>query len=335
MNIHPLTIAVVGCGYITQSEHVPAILSLLPQIKVAATVDPDPVRAAAIGAVFGAPGFASLAAALAGVRFDAVLLATPAPTHAALIAEAAAAGKHILVEKPIAYSREEGRAAIAAVAGSGIHCMVAYHRRFDDDCLKVKDMLGAGALGEVRAAVSLCRLALPSFYRSYAPVTPPRHAAAAQDVPSDWLAENSIHHLNLMRFWLGDVTAVHNATYRSDDHNLGIVTLSFGDVLASHHQLRCMECGEEISIYGSEASVHVGLWYPHRPYAFPKITLFSAKAGTRTELIQPRTNPYANELRHFSALVAGEAPNPSTLEDAQQDLEVLVSILRAATYTQT
>ena len=47
-----------------------------------------------------------------------MLIATPAPTHAGLIAAAAAAGKHILVEKPIAYSLAEAREAIAAVARS-------------------------------------------------------------------------------------------------------------------------------------------------------------------------------------------------------------------------
>ena len=100
-------LAVVGCGYITQAEHVPALLALQPQVAVAATVDVDPAAAEAIGALFHAPSFTSLEAALDAAAFDAVLIATPPPTHTALIAVAAQAGKHILVEKPVAYSLAE------------------------------------------------------------------------------------------------------------------------------------------------------------------------------------------------------------------------------------
>jgi predicted dehydrogenase len=332
----PLRIAAVGCGYIMQAEHVPGLLALQPEIVVAATVDAAPERARAIAALFQAPAFDSLDAALAGAAFDAVLIAAPAPAHAALIEAAARAGKHILVEKPIAYSLAEARAAIDAVETAGIVCMVAYHRRYDDDCLRVKRLLDDGALGEVRAAASFCRLVLPSVYRSYAPVAPAPRSNAPQDLPPDWLAENSVHHLNLLRFWLGEVSAIHGAVYRADDHDLGIVTLSFGNVLVSHHQFRGMECGETVSLYGTAATLHVELWYPHRPYAFPRLTLFRAgPPAERTELIAARASPYTNEIAHFAALLRGEAENRSTLADSYRDLELLRDILARATYTHT
>jgi predicted dehydrogenase len=331
-----LRLAVVGCGYITQAEHIPALLALQPELAVAATVDVDPVRAAAIGALFHAPNFNSLEAALEATAFDAVLIATPPATHSQLIAVAARAGKHILVEKPVAYALAEAREAIQVVDAAGVTCMVAYHRRYDDDCLKIKRLLQEGALGDVRAAASFCRLAFPSIYRSYAVVRPTPRTNRPQDLPPDWLAENSIHHINLLRFWLGEVTALHSAIYRADDHNLGIVTLSFGDVLASHHQLRGMECGETVSLYGTDATLHVELWYPHRPYAFPKVTLFRTKPhAERTELIQPRTSPYTNEIAHFASLLRGEVENRSTLADSYRDLEVLRDILAQARYVQT
>jgi myo-inositol 2-dehydrogenase/D-chiro-inositol 1-dehydrogenase len=270
--------------------------------------------------------------ALAGASFDAVLIATPAPTHAQLVRLAASAGKHVLLEKPIAYDLEEARATIATVRASGVICMVAYHRRYDDDCLRVKALIEEGSLGAPRAAVSLCRLVFPSFYRTYAPIAP-KATPVPQDLPSDWLAENSIHHINLLRFWLGEVTAVHSAIYRERNHDLGIVALSCGETLVSHHQLRGMECGEEISIYGSEATLHCELWYPHRPYSHPRIRLFRKEPASRTELIMPRRNPYANEIAHFAELIGGKAENRSTLEDSYRDLAVLRDVLAAATYT--
>ncbi|MBI2200692.1 MAG: Gfo/Idh/MocA family oxidoreductase, partial [Armatimonadetes bacterium] len=175
----PLTIAVVGCGYITQAAHVPALLTLLPQVRVVATVDSEADRAEAVAAPFRARGFGSLSSALSGAAFDAVVLCTRAPSHLALLTEAVEAGKSVLLEKPIAYSLAEARQAIDVIRRTGARCMVAYHRRYDDDCLYVKDAIAKGAIGTVRAAVSLCRLALPSHYRPY--TTVPRHAPAASN----------------------------------------------------------------------------------------------------------------------------------------------------------
>jgi UDP-N-acetyl-2-amino-2-deoxyglucuronate dehydrogenase len=331
-----IRLAVVGCGYITQAEHVPALLAALPRVEVVAMIDTDRARAAAVAAPFGAKAFGSFSDALSTAGFDAVLIATPARTHVALIAQAASAGKHILVEKPIAYSLSEAREAIRTVAESGVTCMVAYHRRYDDDCRRVRALLSDGAIGDVRAAVSQCRLTFPSVYSSYAPIlkaTSDGARESGQDFRGDWLIENSIHHINVMRFWLGPVTDVHSAIYREEDHDLGIVTLSFGGVLASHHQLRGMECGEEISLYGSRGALHVSLWYPHRPYAFPKIILFDREASMRREVILARASPYTNELMAFLDLLRGEAGNVSTLEDSFEDLLVLKKIQDIATYT--
>lgn len=330
---HSVQFAIVGCGAITQAEHVPGFLTLLPDIEVVAAVDTDLERAEAVAAPFRAQSFPDLASALSEVEVDAVFIATRAPTHASLIKEAAAAGKAILVEKPVAYSLSEAREAAAAVEEAGVHCLVGYHRRYDDDCAKVKEMLAEGAIGEVRAAVSLCRLSFPSVYRSYSQVGGGAHSEPVQDVPPDWLAENSIHHLNLMRFWLGDVKAVHSAVYRADDHNLGVVILEFDNrVLVSHHQLRGMECGEEITVYGSKGNIRVELWYPHRPYRFPRVTHFTIDPPGWREIAFPRRSPYTNQIDHFVKVMRGGAPNHSTLHDSCRDLEILMQILDRAVY---
>jgi predicted dehydrogenase len=334
MKADQLSIAIVGCGYITQAEHVPALLTALPEVSVAATVDKRVERAAAVARPFGAPSFNSLADALRAACFDAVLIATPGPTHPALIAEAAAAGRHILVEKPVAYDRTAAREALRAVEAGGVRCMVAYHRRYDDDCREARRLLAEGAIGTPRAAVSQCRLALPSIYRAYAPAPkePPASAAPVHELAADWLTENSIHHVNLLRFWLGEVTRIHSAVYRRRDHNLGAVTLSCGEVLVSHHQLRGMECGETVSVYGDGGALHLDLWYPHRPYAFPRIVLFDRAQQTRREIIRPRASPYTNALMAFARHLRGEDDNESTLADSLRDLDVLVGIRDAAIY---
>ena len=328
-----LRFAIVGCGYITQAEHVPSFLTLLPDIDVVATADPDRARAEGVAAPFRARAYSDLTALLGAEEVGAVLIATRAPTHARLIAEAAAAGKPILVEKPIAYSLEEARQAAAAVEAAGVPCVVAYHRRYDDDCQRVKELIDSGAIGEVRAAVSSCRLVFPPIYRRYADASRPAPAEPVQDLPSDWLAENSIHHINLLRYWLGDVTKIHGAVYAKSNHDLGIVTLEFENrVLVSHHQLRNMECGEEITLYGTRGNIRVELWYPHRPYRFPRVTQFRIDPPGWTEHAFPRSNPYTNQIRHFANVVRGHAENRSGLRDSYRDLEILKGIIDRAVY---
>jgi len=328
-----IRVALVGCGYIAQAEHVPALLSLQPEVAVVATVDAVVERAAAVAAPFRAPSFSSLGEALAAVGVDAVILCTPAPSHVGLISEAAAAGKAILVEKPVAYDLAEARQAIATVADARVKCMVAYHRRYDDDCLHVKKLIADGAIGSVRAAVSLCRLAFPAHYRRYSETGGAAGRSGQHDLPSDWLTENSIHHINLLRFWLGDVVRVHSAVYRDFDHNLGAITLEFQDqVLVTHHQLRGMECGEEITVYGTAGNLRVELWYPHRPYRFPRTTLFTLEPPGWHELMIPRDSPYTNEIAQFVRYLRGDATMWSDLADSYRDLEVMSEILTRAVY---
>jgi predicted dehydrogenase len=332
----PLRVVLVGCGYIAQAEHVPALLLLQPEIRVVATADCDRERCQAVAALFHAPAFSTLTEALRTVEFEAVIICTPAPSHPAIIAEAALAGKAILVEKPVAYNLREARDAVAAVELAGAKCMVAYHRRYDDDCLFVKKLISSGEIGEIRAAVSLCRLVFPPHFRPYATLTPQKATTHGQDLPADWLTENSIHHINLLRFWLGDVVQVHSAVYRDRGHNLGMVTLEFSNhVLASHHQLRGMDCGEEITVYGTSGNLRVELWYPHRPYRFPKTTLFTIEPPRWQEIQITRTSPYINEIAQFHKYVRGEGDMWSTIADSCQDLEVLREILDRAVYIES
>src|SRR6476660_639073 len=104
-----LRVAVVGCGY--WGPKVIRASSALPQIEIAALIDRDLALAENLQRQFPAARTAtSLTEALADDSIDAVLIATNPATHVDLAAEALAAGKHTLVEKPLALSSDECRA---------------------------------------------------------------------------------------------------------------------------------------------------------------------------------------------------------------------------------
>jgi len=127
-----LRVAVVGVGHLGQ--HHARIAASAPDAILAAVVDPDPIRGPQIAAKFGAPWASSLDQVLAEV--DAVQIAAPTGFHHALGLQALKAGKHVLMEKPLAATLDEGVALLLALAEAraakpGIVAQVGHLERFN------------------------------------------------------------------------------------------------------------------------------------------------------------------------------------------------------------
>jgi len=111
----------------------------------------DSQRAAEYAAVFnGKASFGSYEAAAADPRVESVYLCTPHFLHREHVALAAAAGKHILVEKPIARTMEEARSIIQTAQRAGVTLMVAENYRFMAVVRRAKELIDSGALGDLR-----------------------------------------------------------------------------------------------------------------------------------------------------------------------------------------
>lgn len=138
--MNKLRVAVVGVGHLGQ--HHARIASSAPDAVLAAVVDPDPARGPEIAGKFGAPWAASLDQVLADV--DAVQIAAPTGFHHALGTQALKAGKHVLMEKPLAASLEEGAALLEALAAAraskpGLVAQVGHLERFNPAVAALRD----------------------------------------------------------------------------------------------------------------------------------------------------------------------------------------------------
>jgi predicted dehydrogenase len=102
-------------------------------------------RAHSTAADFGACAFSSLDALLSEV--DVVDVCTPTPTHKHIVLAAAAAGKHIICEKPLARHLRDAEAMVAACAAAGIRLFVAHVVRFFPEYARAKEIFDAGTLG--------------------------------------------------------------------------------------------------------------------------------------------------------------------------------------------
>ena len=148
----PVRYAVVGAGWISQEAFLPAI----PQVEnsaVNAIVSGNPDGAGKLAEFYGIEhvySYDDYDAMLAADVVDAVYVALPNSMHADYAIRAMRAGKHALVEKPLAISIAECEAMIAAAEEAGVFLMTAYRLHSEPGTVKVLDLIQAGEIGEPR-----------------------------------------------------------------------------------------------------------------------------------------------------------------------------------------
>src|SRR5829696_3159923 len=153
-------VAVVGYGY-WGSKHV-RVLSGLPNVAVT-VVDEDAERRADATRTFDStPVVPRLDDVVDDV--DAVIVATPPSTHAPVAQAAVAAGRHVLVEKPLATAAAECEALIEAAAAGGLVLMVGHTFEYNPAVAKLRELIETGELGELRY-IDTARLNLGLYQR--------------------------------------------------------------------------------------------------------------------------------------------------------------------------
>lgn len=146
----PTRVGVIGLGEIGQA-HCDALASL-PHVEVVAVADLDAARADATAARLGATAHTDHRDLLERARPDAVVVATPDQLHRVPVVDAAGAGVHVLVEKPIATTLEDADAMIAAAEAAGTLLSVGFTLRYFPQYAHAHDLVRAGELGTVVSA---------------------------------------------------------------------------------------------------------------------------------------------------------------------------------------
>src|SRR5215218_1594718 len=144
----PLRVAVVGYGYWGPNLARNALES--QDLELAALCERDHARGAAFSARFpGVPVFTELDDVLGDATIDAVIVATPPRTHHPIVRAALEAGKHVLVEKPLATTGAEARDLIEVARANDRLLMPGHTFVYSPPVNKVKDLIEEGALGDL------------------------------------------------------------------------------------------------------------------------------------------------------------------------------------------
>lgn len=188
-----LALCIVGCGQFART-FVQGLQPVRDDLDLF-FASRDVERARAYAAMFqGRGAFGSYEAAAADPRVEAMYLCTPHHLHQAHVALAAQASKHILVEKPIARTLEEGRAMIVEAQRAGVTLMVAENARFMAAVRQCKALITRGSVGSLRV-VQLHEEApfQPGHWRS-------RHDLNGGGV----FIDGGIHKVHLLRYLAGE-----------------------------------------------------------------------------------------------------------------------------------
>lgn len=188
----PLRLAIVGCGAISRM-HLNAVEANRDRVRVTAAIDLSRERAEAVVAETGGTAYGTLDAALAAGDFDAVAILLPPAHHESAACAALTAGKHVLLEKPMALELDACERILAAARSAGRVLMVAENAQYWPEVVAAKRLIDEGAIGEVvtaRASSFATLMIAASFYEGDDPWRFRKGAAGggvALDIGSHWL----------------------------------------------------------------------------------------------------------------------------------------------------
>ena len=313
-----LRLALIGAGRMGRSHA--HVLATLPDITVTAVCDPALDAATALASTFGASATVSVPEVLEDDGVDAVIITAPTPVHAALVEEAAKAGKAIFVEKPVADSLEGANRVVDAVTRAGVPCQVGFQRRYDPAYQEAKRRIEAGEMGRLEGFRGVGR----------DPVPPP---LAYLTTSGGLMVDMGIHDLDSARFFLGEVAEVYCvggilAAPELQAHGLydtAVATLKFisGAVGTVEVALRTVY-GYDIraEILGEKGRLHIEMdsRYHLRQYGTQGV-----QYDRPANFEQRFHEAYANEIRAFAeALLTGRPVTPGP-EDARESLRLALA----------
>ena len=262
---------------------------------------------------------------------DAVVLATPHSQHERQVMVAAAAGKHIHVEKPITLDRASADAAVAAARKAGVVLAVGYCRRFHPSVVEIRNRIGDGRLGTVISMVAQHTTSTGQF------IAPDNWRAAPDEAPGGALTAVGVHSLDHMIEFAGHVRDVRCVTARhvggpSDDTTTvmlhfenGATGLIFCSVATATNF--------SFTLYGSKGLAEISK---------PNLQTFrfvptSAHAPTGPVTAPPdEISEHAGfdmlnaELTAFARAIREKKPYPVPIEDILHGMSVFDAIVRAA-----
>ncbi|MCV2368263.1 Gfo/Idh/MocA family protein [Roseateles oligotrophus] len=255
-----IRIAIIGCGRIAKRHAELLGTGQIVGACLAAVCDIEPQRLKAFSERFGVPGFNSINGMLAMKDIDAVAVLTPSGMHAEHAIMVANAGKHVIVEKPMALRLEDADAMIAAAERNKVHLLVVKQNRFNVPVVKAREALDSGRFGQLvlgTVRVRWCRD--QSYYAQDA-----WRGTWAQD--GGVIANQASHHVDMLGWFMGPVESIHARGVRAlvdiEAEDTAVATIKFRSgavgIVEATNATRPKDLEGSLSVLGSGGTVEIG-----------------------------------------------------------------------------
>ena len=307
----PLRWGVVGCGDVVEHKSGPSI-SAAERSRMVVAMRRDAAAARDFARRHAVPEWTDDAGAVIGSgSVDIVYVATPPDSHLQYVRAAAAAGKHVLVEKPMALNAADARLMVDACASAGVQLFVAYYRRFQPHMLRMRALLAAGAIG--RPAHGCADIAVAGFARRVAAGT-----RTWRDDPAiaggGGFVDMASHRIDLLVWLLGavaDATGV-AARFQPDlaveQSALAALRMCSGALCSVSGDFHSGRDADRFAIYGEHGTLTAD------PLDGHAVTLNTA-AATEEYCYAPFPAPHLGLMRHIETVLLDGAQNQASGAD--------------------
>jgi predicted dehydrogenase len=336
----PVRIAVAGAGLIGQ-RHIEEI-EASGAAQLAAIVDPFPA-AQEVADKFGVALHGSLAELFEADEPDGIILATPNQLHVDGGLECVAAGVPVIVEKPIGDTVEGATRLVEAAEAAGVPLLTGHHRNYSSIMATAREVVAGGALGSIVAVVGTALFSKPDDYF---------------EVGGGWRRQpgggpillNLIHEVNNLQALVGDVVRVQattsNATRGFDVEDTAAMVLTFAngalgtfllsDAAASPRSWeQTSQENTSYATYPDEDCYHLAGTRGSLSVPTMRLTVYEGERSwwqpfeTSTVDLE-RSDPLANQIEHFAAVIRGEAVPICSGRDGLKTLLVVDAVVESA-----
>jgi len=323
----------IGCGRVAP-RHAQSLIQL-SDTQLVAVADIREDRARRFSAEYGAQAYTDYDNMLARPDIDAVTVCVPSGLHAQVAIDVLHAGKHVLVEKPIALSLADADRMIATAREAGLTLGVVLQNRYNSPVQQVRTLIDQGRLGKLYLG-SVC----VRWYRPQSYYEDGWHGTLSMDGGA--LMNQSIHHLDALQWFMGPVASVYAYTatlaHTMESEDVGVAVVRFrsgalatveGSTLTWPQTLE-----GSVALFGERGSVKIG------GTALSRITLWKVDGELEREaeiLTSQRVDPptvygYSHrEVIHDFARALLDGREPSTPgPEARKSLALVLAIYESA-----
>ena len=320
MSAEPVRVASLGMGW--WSDVLADAAGRTPDIEIAACYTRSGDKRAAFARKYGCRPAASYEAILADDSIRGIVNTTPNSVHLETVALAAAAGKHVFLDKPIANTVADGKAIARIAETSGIVLSVGYQRRRESHFRWIEREIEAGRFGRlVQAEANISRDRLGKIDTGSW-----RYQSAG--MPGGVMLQIGIHYTDVLEMLLGAVRRVSATTARlvlpGDNPDIANLILEHDSGAVSNLTASYASASEYymVNVYGKEASAYFDLFGGLRHLR---------RGSTRSTPVPcAKNDTLVEELEEFAACVRGEATPEVGARRATESLAVIRAGVRSA-----